>query len=148
MISTLFKGGSSILSTVLGKPGKAIWNTVKTAQKDMAGSELMKSTTASMDLLKSGWNATGGGKAINKIASAGSSLGKFASRNPVSRALTSSKMMVPAIGVGFTFGAAHGAASAVSQRMSDRQMTTARGMDPNNLGTDGLTLALSKRRHR
>lgn len=149
MISTLFKTGTNILGKALSAPGRGIWNSIKVAKTDMdLGKSISDATQGSLNLLKAGWKSTSGGKVINATTRAGSSLGKFASRNPISKALTSSKMLAPAIGMGLIVGGAHGAASAVSQRMSDRQQMTARGMDPNNLGTDGLTLALSKRRHR
>ncbi|HLD91509.1 MAG TPA: hypothetical protein VI911_10975 [Patescibacteria group bacterium] len=46
-------------------------------------------------------------------------------------------------------GVAYGAGRAIINRSNERTMNMAnKGMSPNNLGTDGLTLALSKRRHR
>lgn len=55
-----------------------------------------------------------------------------------------------AVPVMFAGGVAYGGASASMDRLNQRSANTmsGAGMNPNNLGTDGLTLALSRRRHR
>ena len=73
-------------------------------------------------------------------------LGQGISRNFIGKALTSPKMMAPAIVVGFATGLVYGAGRTVLQRVDQR--TQKRGMAGNNMGTDGLTLALSRTRHR
>jgi hypothetical protein len=53
------------------------------------------------------------------------------------------------LGTAFTAGIAYGAGNAMLRKLDERnQRASGRGMSANNLGTDGLTLALSKRRHR
>lgn len=105
MISTLFKTGTNILGKALSAPGRGIWNSIKVAQKEMeVGKSLSDATRGSLNLLKAGWKSTTGGKVINATTKAGSSLGKFASRNRISRALTSTKMLAPAIVIGGGIG--------------------------------------------
>lgn len=148
MISTLFKTGTSILGKTLAAPGRGIWNSIKVAQKEMeAGKSLADATQGSLNLLKAGWKSTGGGKAINATSRAGASLTKSITRGIIDIPKYKG-VYFGGIAVAGAGGLAHGAMTAVSQRMADRQMSASRGMDPNNLGTDGLTLALSRRRHR
>lgn len=173
-VESLFKASAGLLKAGPGKLGKSIYQTAKTIGKETRAAYDMKGfggaaeniaanakhgTTAAMDSslgvlgkIKSGFDTTRGGKIFNGSMRAGKVAGKFATRNPLSRlglrVATSTKMLAPAIVGGLAFGSVHGAARSVMQQIDDRRTVTARGMDPNNLGTDGLTLALSKRRHR
>lgn len=95
-----------------------------------------------------------GGRIIGKIGSKIAGVGKGISNNKIinnpftkfaARGLTSWKTAgVASFGVGLTYGAA----SAVLQRADERSNANRGGMPANNLATDGLTLSLSKRRHR
>lgn len=85
-------------------------------------------------------------------ATAGRTMGNATSKGAslagkgIKYAATSSKLQYGVvIGAGLVYGGMKAAVSNANERTANMN---ARGMSANNLGTDGLTLALSRRRHR
>lgn len=86
------------------------------------------------------WKSTGYGQTASTIGKVGAKLAK-GTFNIGTTAVSNPAFVVGAGAVGLSVGVGRG----IINRYQERSQ---RGMEANHLGTDGLTLALSKRRHR
>ena len=163
LLEMLGGGVRGLGKTILETPGLA-WNAAKDSMAGARGirgflkdvpvaASLTKDAvsnsehfTASMDW----WKTSRANKILGGTGKALGFVSKL--RRPVSAFVGwkhADWIMKPAIIGAGLLGVAAGAGKATIQRSIDQtRMGTNGGMAPNNLGTDGLTLALSKRRHR
>lgn len=164
-------GGS--IKTAAGLP-KGIWNTVSSAAKEgkttfSATSSAREAAKATSDSIKAAasqgkiaamqkatnfetsFSGTPIGKAFHASRTAAGLGARALFRNPIAKMMVNAPAsvqyttIVAAGVVGIAYG---GVKSAINRSNERTQANAQRGMASNNLGTDGLTLALSKRRHR
>lgn len=169
LIGKLFEYTAKIASAPIKVGGKGIWETAKKARGSFsAKSTLKESLNASASVIKE--DISGLTSYTDKITdmfrgslSKGTSIGRgFVGAKKsllggkvgwavkgLGKGVTSTPALATMFGVSVIGGGIYGTGSAIMQRADQRtQMISGRGMAPNNLGTDGLTLALSRRRHR
>jgi hypothetical protein len=172
LFSTIISRTAGLATRVLTKPARMTLNAVKATKKEMSQAATaatadikttanisatapkgMSYTTALMDNTKLGTAAKGVGWINKRVGGLGSGIGSIG-KTRFGKMMGGLWDAVPlgkvAVGVGFGAGIMYGAGSAAMRRLDARNQQTmsGRGMSSNNLGTDGLTLALSKRRHR
>lgn len=177
LISKLFEYGVKSITAIPKSVGTSAWQGLKKAgnlysatkgvsasvkaaagsvKGSMAGT--VSDITGSAGMFESAFLNTTAGKIMNRANKIGGWTGTKLNKLTTSRfgrltgkawdKVPAGKIaMGTAIVGGLGVGLVRGAAGGVIQRADQRTQMSA-GMSPNNLGTDGLTLALSKRRHR
>ena len=148
----------NVLKVGVKAPLSALWGAFKNARSEFgvvkgAGKVVegaAKSVKDQVPGFEKAFMATPAGKIFGATGRLGGATGRFLSRNPVSKALTSNWIKIPAIGTAAVAGLMYGGGKSKMDSMNRRtaSMDNRGGMSSNNLGTDGLTLALSKMRHR
>jgi len=167
--SIIMSAGANLATRAFTKPGRMAMDTVKATSREIrlaAGANtkvVTETANASKVLPKSmsfetafmGNTSAGkifgvGGKLGRGVGGAGSWMGNSWLGKGIGKVWDIMPVGKLAVGTGLGAGIMYGAGSAAMKRIDARnqQTQTGRGMSANYLGTDGLTLALSRRRHR
>jgi hypothetical protein len=174
LLSTLLKGAGTLSGQAVKQPGLAIGSGISNIWKALSAGVSGKGVKEGARVLgkniKSGAGtasessmsyfddfanvfrgASKSGRSLSGLASGAGWLGSKSAHlgGKVMSGLTYKPVAIPLVVGAFGIGAVRGGAGASIDRSNERTMANAsRGMAANNLGTDGLTLALSRRRHR
>ena len=151
--SAIGRGVKSIWSGLASTKGKGFKEGAKILGKEFkTGAE--STADASSDFISSFSTvyskATIAGKGFSAVGRGGKWAGRklFHAGGSVMDSLSSGYRPHAIVGASLLGGITYGAGTTVINRSNERTMASAgRGMPANNLGTDGLTLALSRRRH-